>query len=172
LKSIRPKVVANAPTARSHPSSQDTAIDTALLKQVFSFAARLSGLVTPAEVLAALAAAIQGRVPLKVLGAARLPVQLRDWLVAPLGETVFLAVSAPRGWWEEYMGPCRSSVDQDLMMARTSLAAFTWTESRRKLEPIGVDRWPYDLDSSSACAMDLLAPWGSVGLWPFGLRRC
>jgi LuxR family quorum sensing-dependent transcriptional regulator len=31
------------------------------------------------------------------------------------------------------------------MMAKTSLLAYTWTETMQTLEPIGVDRWPYEL---------------------------
>jgi LuxR family quorum sensing-dependent transcriptional regulator len=31
------------------------------------------------------------------------------------------------------------------MMAKTSLVAYTWTETMQTLEPIGIDRWPYDL---------------------------
>jgi DNA-binding CsgD family transcriptional regulator len=122
-----------------------TTIDTALLERVFSFAARTGELATPADVLAALEVAIHGRAPLNVLAAARLPAQARDLFTAQLGETVFVAKSAPRGWWEEYIKLNGAYTDQDLMMARTSLAPFTWTESRKMLEPIGVDRWPYDL---------------------------
>src|SRR6476660_1402577 len=32
-----------------------------------------------------------------------------------------------------------------LMLARSSLMAFTWTESMHMLDPIGIDRWPYEL---------------------------
>jgi LuxR family quorum sensing-dependent transcriptional regulator len=30
-------------------------------------------------------------------------------------------------------------------MAKTSLVAYTWTETMQSLEPIGVDRWPFEL---------------------------
>ena len=30
-------------------------------------------------------------------------------------------------------------------MAKTSLVAYTWTETMRKLAPIGTERWPYEL---------------------------
>jgi hypothetical protein len=29
--------------------------------------------------------------------------------------------------------------------ARSSLMAFTWTETMQMLDPIGIDRWPYEL---------------------------
>jgi DNA-binding CsgD family transcriptional regulator len=31
------------------------------------------------------------------------------------------------------------------MMARMSMAPYTWTEGRRMIEPIGTDRWAWDL---------------------------
>jgi hypothetical protein len=31
------------------------------------------------------------------------------------------------------------------MMAKASLMACTWTETLKMLEPIGIDRWAYDL---------------------------
>jgi DNA-binding CsgD family transcriptional regulator len=116
-----------------------------LLANVFALAARMSEFAAPRDVLTALGEAIDGGTKLKVLGAARLPLHPRDWLSARVGDTVFLSEAAPSGWWREYTELCRAYVDQDLMMARTSLTAFTWSESRRMLEPIGVDRWPYDL---------------------------
>ena len=30
-------------------------------------------------------------------------------------------------------------------MARSSLMACTWTETMQMLDPIGIDRWPYEL---------------------------
>jgi len=131
------------------PDSQSVAghlgFDDILLKQVFSFAEKLDALSEPSEVLVGLSAAIDGKTPLKVLGAARFPVQPLEWCHARLGETVFLSQDCPRGWWQEYQSLAQTYLDQDLMMARSSLAPFTWTESRRMLEPSGIDRWPYDL---------------------------
>ena len=34
--------------------------------------------------------------------------------------------------------------DPGVMMARSSLMSCTWTETMQMLEPIGIDRWPYD----------------------------
>ena len=39
----------------------------------------------------------------------------------------------------------RREFDPGIMMARQSIMAFTWTETRRMLDPIGVDQWPYEL---------------------------
>ena len=120
-------------------------LDVILLEQVFSLAENLMSFETPIDVLTALGTAIIGRTPLKVLGAARITPQPFDWERAKVGETVFLSKDSPQGWWQEYESLARTYLDQDLMMARASLAPFTWTESRRMLEPIGIDRWPYDL---------------------------
>lgn len=130
---------------QSNSTAGGPRVDSVLLNQVFVFAEELATLECPADVLAGLGRAIHDRTPLRVLGAARLPAQVSDWLSAKLGETVFLCKDSPSGWWQEYMSLAKTYVDQDLMMARSSLAPFTWTESRRMLEPIGIDRWPYDL---------------------------
>lgn len=168
MKSTLQIAASYASTARDILSGQtDSTIDTALLEHVFSFAAQKSKLATPGDVLDALGTAIHGRAPLKVLGAARLPVRASEWLTAQLGETAFLAESAPSGWWEEYTALCQSHVDQDLMMARTSLAAFTWTESRRMLEPLGVDRWPYDLALKYGMRDGLTCPVGQRWIMVF-----
>jgi DNA-binding CsgD family transcriptional regulator len=150
----------NAPAARP-------GIDPVLLEQVFSFAEQIGSLERPTAVLDALGAAIDGRTPLKVVGAARLPLQARDWLTAKLGETVFLSQDCPAGWWHEYQSLARTYLDQDLMMARSSLAPFTWTESRRMLEPIGVDRWPYDLALKHGMRDGLTCPVGRRWLLAF-----
>lgn len=120
-------------------------VDAILVGRVFSFGDKMPECGAPEDVLTGLGEAIDGRTSLKVLGAARVPLHSRDWLAAKLGETVFLSRDSPGGWWQEYMSLAETYLDQDLMMARSSLAPFTWTESRRMLEPIGVDRWPYDL---------------------------
>lgn len=120
-------------------------IEPALLADVFAFVRTSPEIATPADLLSRLDIAIDRAPSLKVLGAARLPILSRDWPSSRIGETVFLGKNTPLGWWDDYISMSRLRLDQDLMMARTSLAAFTWTESRRMLEPIGVDRWPYDL---------------------------
>jgi hypothetical protein len=39
----------------------------------------------------------------------------------------------------------RREFDPGTIMARDSIMAFTWTETRRMLDPIGVDQWPYEV---------------------------
>jgi DNA-binding CsgD family transcriptional regulator len=83
--------------------------------------------------------------PLNLLGMARLPERTSDWRSVEVGKDVFLHRSAPAGWWNEYAAKAARGYDPGIMMAKTSLEAYTWTETMQALEPIGVDRWPYDL---------------------------
>ena len=98
----------------------------------------------PSAVLEALQA-FAARIPLNVLGAARLPLGVGDWRSLRLGRDIFLHASVPKGWWDEYAMMARREFDPGIMMARSSLMAMTWTETRQMLDPIGIDQWPYEL---------------------------
>ena len=102
---------------------------------------------TPGEVLDALDVLVKkGGLPsLSVLGAARIPIRTSDWRSTRLGRDVFLHSSAPQGWWEEYVAMASREQDPGVMVARYSLMACTWSESMQMLDPVGIDRWPYDL---------------------------
>jgi LuxR family quorum sensing-dependent transcriptional regulator len=100
---------------------------------------------TPVEVLDAMDTFAKRLLPINALGAARLPLQTSDWRSTRLGRDVFLHSSVPHGWWEEYAAMALREHDTGLMMARSSLMAFTWTETMQMLDPIGIDRWPYEL---------------------------
>jgi DNA-binding CsgD family transcriptional regulator len=100
---------------------------------------------TPAEVLDALDTFAQRWLPLRVLGTARMPAHASDWRSTRLGRDAFLHSSCPEGWWEEYRAIAVREYDPGVMMARSSLMAFTWTETMQMLDPVGIDRWPYEL---------------------------
>jgi hypothetical protein len=100
---------------------------------------------TPSQVLDALHELVSKRLPLSVLGAARFPVKASDWRSTRLERDVFLHSSAPEGWWDEYTAMAKHEQDVGSIMAKSSLMSCTWTETMRMLEPIGIDRWPYDL---------------------------
>ena len=74
-----------------------------------------------------------------------MPQRTSDWRSIQLGREVFLHSSTPAGWWDEYAARAAEGYDPGIMMAKTSLVAYTWTETMRALEPIGIDRWPYEL---------------------------
>ena len=83
--------------------------------------------------------------PVNALGVGRMPQQTSDWRSIQLGKDVFLHASAPAEWWNEYAAKAAHGYDPGIMMAKTSLVAYTWTETMQMLEPIGIDRWPYEL---------------------------
>ena len=68
-----------------------------------------------------------------------------DWRSTRLGRDVFLHSSAPEGWWDEYAAMASREHDPGVMMAKASLMACTWTETMQMLDPVGIDRWPYEL---------------------------
>jgi DNA-binding CsgD family transcriptional regulator len=101
---------------------------------------------TPSHVLDALDVLAKKVLPsLSVLGAARFPIQAADWRSTRLGRDVFLHSSAPQGWWDEYTAIAQVEHDPGVMMAKFSLMACSWTETMRMLDPVGIDRWPYEL---------------------------
>jgi DNA-binding CsgD family transcriptional regulator len=112
---------------------------------IAEFTGNVAKVRTPAEVLNALDAFAARFLPLDVLGAARFPLQTSDWRSTRLGRDAFLHESVPPGWFEEYSAIAAREYDPGVMMARSSLMAFTWTETMRMLDPIGIDRWPYEL---------------------------
>jgi DNA-binding CsgD family transcriptional regulator len=83
--------------------------------------------------------------PVNVLGVGRMPHRTSNWRRIELGKDVFLHRSAPVDWWNEYAAKAARGYDPGIMMAKTSLVAYTWTETMQTLDPIAIDRWPYDL---------------------------
>jgi DNA-binding CsgD family transcriptional regulator len=100
---------------------------------------------SPKDVLEGLHTVSTTGLPLNVLGAARLPVKANNLGAVQLGKSAFLHAGVPAGWWEEYATLARSNFAPAIFLARSSLASFTWTETTKMLEPIGVDRWSVEL---------------------------
>ena len=110
--------------------------------ELLEFSRTVSAGKTPSEVLDALHHVTASTSPhLGVLGAARFPLRATNWGAIRLGKSVFLHKDVPDGWWEEYVALAPTRFTPSLSLARSSLASFTWTETKRMLEPIGVDRW-------------------------------
>jgi DNA-binding CsgD family transcriptional regulator len=110
---------------------------------------RFTGQVTrakmPGEILDGLDEFASKLLPINALGVGRIPKRTSDWRSIQLGIDVFLHSSAPVEWWNEYAAKAAHGYDPGIMMAKCSLVAYTWTETMRMLEPVGVDRWPYEL---------------------------
>ena len=125
------------------------------------FANGIEDLKTPEAVLDALHALSTTSMPLNVLGASRLAL-VGNW-VSELGKSSFLHRSVPAGWWEEYAALRTQHFRPLLFLARSSLASYTWTEMRRLVEPIGVDRWGQELAFKYGMRDGLTCPVG--GRW-------
>jgi LuxR family quorum sensing-dependent transcriptional regulator len=123
---------------------------------------------SPGEVLDALHELTMMHFPMSVLGAARLPFKNNDWVSVELGKNVFIHQSVPKGWWEEYAAAAPRHYDPGLIMARSSLMAYTWVETMRMLDPVGMDRWWYELAHKYGMRDGMTCPVGGrwvVGFW-------
>jgi DNA-binding CsgD family transcriptional regulator len=123
---------------------------------------------SPNEVLDALNALVTSCLPLSVLAAAKFPLKSDDWNSIKVGKTSFIHRDAPAGWWEEYELLARAKFRPILFLARSSLASYTWTEARRMFEPVGVDRWSYELALKYGMRDGLTCPVANrwvVGFW-------
>ena len=109
------------------------------------FTDRVTDCDSPSDVLDTLDALASSYLPLSVLGAARIPLKVSDWRSRQLGKDIFLHSSAPDGWWDEYVAMTSTEYDAGAMLARSSLMGCTWTETMQMLDPIGIDRWPYEM---------------------------
>jgi LuxR family quorum sensing-dependent transcriptional regulator len=132
------------------------------------YAGHIDELRSPDEVLDKLHAVTTRYLPLPVLGAARLPVKSGDWESVQIGKSAFLHESVPEGWWDEYAALARGKFRPALFLASSSMATYTWTEVRRLFQPIGVDKWTYDLALKHGMRDGLTCPVGGrwvVGFW-------
>src|SRR5262245_7386119 len=109
------------------------------------FTAHVTRAKTPREILDGLDEFASKLLPVNVLGVGRMPQRTTDWRFIELGRDVFLHSSAPVEWWNEYAAKAAQGYDPGIMMAKSSLVAYTWTETMQMLDPIGFERWPYEL---------------------------
>ena len=142
-----------------------------LQARLIDYASRVEELRTPTEVLHDLCAITTSSLPLSVLGAARLPLKSRDWGSLELGKSAFLHEDVPKGWWEEYDNIARDKFRPMLFLAQSSMASHTWTEVRRMLEPIGIDRWADELALKYGMRDGLTCPVGGRWVVAFWSRK-
>ncbi len=145
--------------------------DAALHAAVLKCAIGLETFGTPADVLDHLHKTLFQELQVAVLAAGRFPLKWGDWSSVEKGKSVFVHRSVPRGWWDEYAVMGRREPDPGLIMARMSLAPFTWTESRQMLEPLGVDRWSHELALKHGMRDGFTCPVGSRWVVSFWSRR-
>jgi DNA-binding CsgD family transcriptional regulator len=139
VPSLKKESAGNAPAAASALERASPG------PELIAFTASVSDMQTPAGVLDALDAFGASYLPVRTLGGAALPLRASDWRSLRLGRNAFLHSSVPTGWWEEYRSKIKHQDDPAILMARSSLMGFTWTETMQLLDPVGIDRWPYEL---------------------------
>jgi LuxR family quorum sensing-dependent transcriptional regulator len=133
---VKPLTYLKADPARVEQTWRSTILD---------FTAQVGEYHSPASVLDALDGAVAKDSSVRVLGARRYGIDIRQRETLRLGENVFIHKSVPEGWWDEYYVLSQRAQSPIIAMARNGLAPLTWTESLRMFEPIGIDRWAYEL---------------------------
>jgi DNA-binding CsgD family transcriptional regulator len=139
-----------------------------LQTRLVDYAGLVDELRSPQEVLNELHAVTTRNLPLPVLGAVSLPIKSGDWEAVQLGKSAFLHDDVPEGWWEEYEALARGKFRPGLFLAGFSMASHTWTEVRRLMQPIGIDKWSYELALKYGMRDGLMCPVGGrwlVGFW-------
>lgn len=136
--------------------------------RLFDYADHVEQLRSPKEVLNGLHVLTNHCLPLAVLGAARFPLKSGDWDTIELGKSAFLHQDVPEGWWAEYHALAQGRFRPMLFLAKSSIASFTWTEVRRMMQPIGVDKWSYELGLKYGMRDGLTCPVAArwvMGFW-------
>src|SRR5215831_20957850 len=126
-------------------SEKITCFDQETRTRLIDYSMEVEDLATPDEVLNCLDDIISEKNSIRVLGANRFSVKVGDWRQLELGRNVFVHRDVPRGWLDEWVAFVTGGHCVGLMTARMCLAPFTWTELLRMLDPVGIDRWPFEL---------------------------
>jgi LuxR family quorum sensing-dependent transcriptional regulator len=142
-----------------------------LQAQLVGYADRVESLRSPDEVLNELHDITTRHLPLPVMGAARFPLNSGDWDSIQLGKSVFLHKSVPEGWWGEYHALARGRFRPMLFLAASSMALHSWTEARRMFQPVGIDKWTYDLALKHGMRDGLTCPVGGRWVLAFWSRK-
>jgi DNA-binding CsgD family transcriptional regulator len=138
---------------------------------LITYANRVEELRSPDEVLEVLHAVTTQHLPLSVMGAVRLPLKSGDWESIQLGKSAFLHKSVPQAWWEEYDALARGKFRPMLFLAASSMAMHSWTEVRRMLQPVGIDKWTYELALKHGMRDGLTCPVGGRWVLAFWSRK-
>lgn len=134
-----------------------------LTSRLLRFTERVDEFGSPDHVLNALQESTHEACGLNVLGALLLPLRWGDIDAIEVGKTVFLHKSAPKGWWEEQLELTKINPGAGAMLARLAIAPYTMSETMQRFEPLGVDRWPFELALKYGMRDRLTCPVG--GRW-------
>lgn len=141
----------------------DRAPESCLRSDLLAYISGLDDIQSTAAVLDALHEITWALVRIGVVGAAMFPMRRGNGVVLERGRTVFLHPSVPSGWWDEYAALSEVNPAPGLMLAQSALAPFTMSETLKMFEPLGVDRWPYELALKFGMRDGLSCPVG--GRW-------
>ena len=147
-----------------------TAANTDLLTELVDYASHVEERRSPSEVLNELNNVTTRHLPLSVLGAARFPLT-GNWASLELGKSAFLHDTAPQGWWDEYSALAEGKFRPMLFVAATSLGAYTWTEVRRMFQPVGIEKWTYELALKHGMRDGFTCPVGGRWVVAFWSRK-
>ena len=154
------------------PRAEQTYFDRETTIRIIDYNVEVEQLRTPEEVLSRLDDIISEKTAIRIHGANRFSVKVGDWRRIEFGKNVFVHHDVPRGWKDEWAAFVASGQPIGLMTARTCLAPFTWTELSRLLDPIGIDRWFFELALKHGMRDGYLCPVGGrwvVAFWSPGV---
>ena len=140
--------------------------------RIIDYSMEVEDLETPDAVLTRLDDITSEQNPIRVQGANRFSVKVGDWRRIELGKNVFVHRDVPRGWLEEWAAYVASGHPIGLMTARMCLAPFTWSELSRMFDPVGIDRWPFELALKYGMRDGYVCPVGGrwvVSFWSPGV---
>jgi DNA-binding CsgD family transcriptional regulator len=147
------------------PADQDVV---KLGSEMLRFVASIDTLQSPDEILNSLHEIVSAGCKINVLGAGMLPLRWSDYDSVEEGKTVFLHKSIPAGWWQEWLQLNRVHRSPTVGLAWLSLHSFIITEIMTMLEPLGIDRWPFELQRKYGIRDGLICPVGKrwvVAYW-------
>jgi DNA-binding CsgD family transcriptional regulator len=149
-------------------SVKQTFFDQETRANIIDYSMEVENLAAPEEVLNRLHDIISKHASISVQGANRFPTKVGDWRRVELGKNAFVHRSVPRSWTDEWIAFKSSGHCIGFMTARMCVAPLTWTEITRKLDPVGIDRWGFDLGHKHGMRDGYICPVGgrwAVGFW-------
>jgi DNA-binding CsgD family transcriptional regulator len=150
-------------------SDRHTFFDQDTTNKLIGYSMSVQSAAFPDEVLNRLDEITSKKSPIRVQGAHHFFLKAGDWRGFELGKSGFIHKSVPQEWVEARRAFIATGHHPLILMtARVCLAPFTWTELSRMLDPVGVDRWSFELAHKYGMRDGYLCPIGgrwAVGFW-------
>src|SRR5262249_9209970 len=81
---------------------------------------------------------------LRAFSSGRFPEKVGDWEAVKEGETLFWHKSVPKEWQREYEMMRVNRYDPIIMLARTGISPFAWSETPDMLNLVGGELWVHE----------------------------